>query len=156
MESKVEKEDFLYALTQTMHFYNKEVDRMQASFWWTACKDKGVDRLKKALIEHTKVGKFAPKPADILSIVDNMSQQHGRNELPPPPTTNCPPEIAKAWMWFNNALCAGSRNFDGVFASSRVDDELADRYMHIVNHEAHKFDMPDAIPDEYKLKEVWG
>lgn len=153
----VEKDDFVHALGQTMKFYGKELDAMQTSFWVTACRDRSVKKLKTALIEHVKSGRYAPRPAEILSLVDNMSDAgRGRASLPPPPTTNCPPEIAKAWMWFNKRLCSGTL-LDGLFQSSPdVDAETQEKYLHLVNHEAHKYGMPEAIPDEYKLPEVWG
>ena len=152
----VEKDDFVHALGQTLKFYGKELDRMQVSFWVTACGDKGAKRLKAALIEYTKVGKFAPRPADILSIVDNMSQHRSvENALPPPVTTNCPPEIAQAWMWFIGRI---GGDMGASLFGSKPDLDLAteERYLHLVNHEAHKYGTPEAIPDEFKLKEVWG
>lgn len=151
----LERDDFVYALTQTLAFYNKELDKMQTSFWVTACSDRSVRKLKAALIEYTRIGKFAPKPADILSIVDTM-QQTVHKELPPPPTTNCPPEVAKAWLWYNRMNCAGT-NLEGIFGKGeRPDPETEDRYIHIVNHEAHKYGTPEAILPEHRLREVWG
>lgn len=152
----IERDDFVHALGQTLAFYGKELDQMQTSFWLTACRDKGSRRLKAALIEYTKIGKYAPRPADILAIVDNMSQQNKVKALPPPPTTNCPPDIAQAWMWFINRMTRGS-SLEGLFdEAGAVDLETQEKYLHIVNHEAHKYGTPEAIPDEYKLREVWA
>ena len=152
-----ERDDFVHALGQTLAFYNRDpLDRMQVSFWVTACSGKPVKRLKAALLEHVKHSKFAPKPADILQLVDNMGQTQSRNQLPPPPTTNCPPEIAAAWQWFIARSAQGS-NLEGIFDSkSEIDMATQERYLHQVNHEAHKYSTPDAIPDEFKLPEVWG
>lgn len=152
----LDRDDFVHALTQTLKFYGKELDKMQTSFWVTACRDRPAKKLKAALVEHTKAGRFAPKPADILSLVDNMSQQGGRAELPPPPTTNCPPEIANAWIWFNKLICSTAKNELMRQKADVLDEETEERYLHIVNHEAHKYGIPDAIPEEYKLSEVWG
>ena len=80
---KVERDDFVYALEQTMAFYNKELEPMQATFWVDACRDKSVDKLKRAMRDHIKIGRYAPRPAEILSIVETMSQQRrDRAELP--------------------------------------------------------------------------
>jgi len=154
----VERDDFVHALGQTLAFYGKDLSMMQTSFWVTACNSKSVFQLKRALIEYTKVGKFAPKPADILSIADNMSSRHGMEEKTlPPPETNCPPEVAKAWMWFISHTAQGSNNFGSlVDRHSEVDASTQEKYLHIVNHEAHKYGTPDAIPEELKLKEVWA
>jgi hypothetical protein len=152
----VDRDDFVHALGQTLAFYGKDLDRMQTSFWVTACNGKPVKRLKAAMIDYVRHGKFAPKPADILSLVDSMGQQRGRNELPAPPTTSCPPDIAKAWMWFINRTAQGS-NLDGLFDSqSDVDTATQEKYLHVVNHEAHKYGTPEAIPEEFRLKEVWA
>ncbi|RLA38452.1 MAG: hypothetical protein DRR06_20765 [Gammaproteobacteria bacterium] len=154
----VERDDFVHALGQTLAFYGKDLSMMQTSFWVTACGDKSVFQLKRALIEYTKVGKFAPKPADILSIVDNMGARHGRKEKTlPPPVTSCPPEVTKAWMWFIGRMAKGSKNLDGLFDKhSDVDVATQEKYLHTINHEAHKYGTPDAVPEEFKLKEVWG
>lgn len=153
-----DKDDFLYALGQTLGFYGKELDRMQTSFWWTACRERPVKKLKNALIEYTKIGKFAPKPADILTLVDNMNINRGdRAEAHKIPTTSCPPDIAKAWMWFLGRITEESENFAGIFESGGdISITEQERYLHVVNHEAHKYSTPEAIPEEYRLPEVWG
>lgn len=155
MNERIEKDDFLFALEQTLKFYGKELDNMALSFWWTTCKDKPIDKLKKALVEHMKIGKYAPRPADILTIVSGMQTKSNLIESHPLTTTNCPPEIAKAWMWY---ICESAKgtSLEGLFAASATDEvALHEKYLHIVNHEAHKYGTPDAIADEHKLQEVW-
>ena len=152
---KLERDDFVYALQQTMLFYNKELDKMQTTFWVDACRDKPVGKLKDAFREHIKVGRYAPRPAEILAIVD-MSVKQNRHETLPPPTTNCPPDIAQAWMWFINQSAKGT-TLDGLFDEhGAIDIPTQEKYLHVVNHEAHKYGAPEAIPEEYKLQEVWG
>jgi len=153
-----DRDDFLYALKQTLAFYNKDLDRMQTSFWWTACKEKPVAKLKKALIEHTKVGKFAPKPADVLTLVDSMNHHSGAiSQMHTIPTTNCPKDIAKAWMWFIDRIADESPTLSGLFGSDQsISVDQQEKYLHVVNDQAHKYGMPESIPDEYKLKEVWA
>ena len=67
-------------------------------------------------------------------------------------TTNCPPEVADAWRywlgkWYQHQI---------FLARDPVDDEEQERWLIIVNEEAKRTDTPSAIPDEYKLKEIWG
>ena len=150
MNTRVEKDDFLHALTQTLNFYGKELDKMQATFWWTACNSKPVNKLKTALMEHVRVGKYAPKPADILSLVDAVGPQN-RDAALPPPTSACPPEVAKAWSWFIGKHSQGG-TMGSLFDKSGVSVDEQEKYLHIVNHEAHKYGTPEAIPDEFKLK----
>jgi len=159
VNSVTDRDDFLYSLKQTLLFYNKDLDRMQTSFWWTACKDKPIAKLKKALVEHTKVGKYAPKPADILALVDNMAINHGRrSETHAAPKTNCPPAIAEAWGWFLGRISqdCSNPNFRMFQSNTGIDIKTQEKYLHVVNHEAHKYSMPEAIPNQFKLKEVWG
>ena len=152
-----DRDDFLYSLKSTMGFFGKDLDKMQASFWWTACNGKPLPKLKAALLEWHRVGKFAPKPVDILSLIDDRAAFQSQSETPAIPTTDCPPEIARAWMWFIKMRCEGSLLLSGAMGKrEKLDSETEEKYMHAVNHEAHKYGMPDAIPDEYKLKEVWG
>ena len=159
VNTATDRDDFLYALKQTLLFYNKDLDRMQTSFWWTACKDKPIAKLKKALVEYTKVGKFSPKPADILTLVDSMSLHMGqRSETHVIPTTSCPPAIAEAWSWFLGRMSKDctNPNFRMFQKNSGIDIETQEKYFHVVNYEAFKYDMPEAIPDQFKIKEVWG
>lgn len=152
-----ERDDFAHALGQTLAFYGKELDKQQFSFWMQGLGNKSVDSIKRALVTYTQIGRYAPKPVDILDILAEDAANH-RAHLPPPekPHTPCPPEISAAWIWFNKKILAGT-NLDGLFGESKdVDPETAEKYLHIVNHEAFKFNQPDAIPDEYKLREVWG
>jgi hypothetical protein len=150
----IERDDFVHALTQTMAFYGKELDRGQVAIWVTSCSGKAVAKLKSAFMEHLKSGRYAPRPAEILTLVDGMAKLAGRNLLPAPPTTKCPPEIAKAWMWFIGRTTKDSKT--PLFQNDiGIDLDAQEQYLQIVNFEAHKFGMPDAIPAEYKIKEIW-
>ena len=153
----VDKDDFSHALGQTLAFYGKELDSTQFSFWYRALSDRPIEKIKAALLEYVKIGRFAPRPAHILELIGSSTEQ-ARNTLPPPDDsyTKCPEEIHDAWTWFIGMYCKDSRNMDGVFKRDPVSAELEERYLHIVNHEAQKAGMPDAIPDEFKLKEVFG
>lgn len=153
----VERDDFVHALGQTLAFYGKDLDKMQTSFWVTACNGRPVKKLKAALLDYVRVGKYAPKPADILAIIDQQPKGEAKALPPPKQETSCPPEVAKAWMWFLNRITEDSKNLSGLFDSNgsyTLDEQ--EKFLHIVNHEAHKYSTPDAIPGEYKLKEVWG
>ena len=151
-----DRDDFVHAVGQTLAFYDKELTKMKAGFWVNTCRHKPVHQLKKALLEYPKVGKYAPKPSDILEIVDNMSQQpSGKVELPAPPTTNCPEHIARAWMWFIARISAGS-NIPLFQEHGEIDIKTQEKYLHLVNHEAFQNETPEAIPEEFRLREVWG
>jgi hypothetical protein len=153
--NQVDKDDFAHSLGMTLEFFGKKLERTDFSFWYSALGDRSVESIKRALKEYVKIGKYAPRPANILELM-TVRAEHSRLELPaPPPTTTCPPEIAKAWMWFIGQTTQGTK-LDGIFSRADIPVETQERYLHLVNHEAHKYNQPEAIPDEYKLAEVWA
>ena len=155
--NSVDKDDFMFALGQTLKFYGKQLEKESWPFWYQAFFVKDISQVKRALMQYTREGKFAPKPKDILEIMD-VDKSYRKAALPPPEpmTTNCPPEVAKAWMWLINRIAQGSA-MAGLFQeSASVDLITQERYLHLVNHEAHSLGMPEAIPIEFKLQEVWG
>jgi hypothetical protein len=155
--NQVEKDDFAHALGMTLEFYGKKMEKTDFSFWYSAMGDRSVETIKRALKEYIKIGKYAPRPANIIELMQTRAE-HSRQALPPPViTTNCPPEIGAAWMWFIRHIAKGSANLDSLFCDQGpVTVEQQEKYLHVVNHEARKFNNPDAIPAEYRLAEVWG
>ncbi len=155
--NQVEKDDFAHALGMTLDFYGKKLEKSDFSFWYSAMGDRNVATIKNALKDYIKIGKYAPRPANILELMQNRAE-HGRQALPVPEmTTNCPPEIGKAWMWFIHHIAKGSKNLDSIFGDcEKATLAEQEKYLHMVNHEARRCNKPDAIPEEYRLAEVWG
>lgn len=154
----IERDDFAHALGQTMEFYGKTLDKTQFAFWLRGMDGKPIHAIKSALIQYTKVGRYAPKPVDILDLIEaGKSREQAHLPPPKPEPNNCPPEVSAAWWWFLGRCTQDSENFAGVFdTESDISTEMQERYLHIVNHEAKRCNAPDAIPDEFKLREVWG
>lgn len=63
-------------------------------------------------------------------------------------------QVAYAWRWFLGEISGGM--FSKVFKSIDLTDAQKDTAIEIVNREAHRVGLPDAIPDEYKLMDVWA
>ncbi len=148
----IEKDEFSHSLSQTLEFYGKEMTTQQFSFWYRALADFPVYKIKEALLHHTKTGRYAPKPVDIIEAIGHevtpreaAKISHVDESIP------CPEHIHKAWVWFIH-LHSG-REFGKL---ENPTDEQQEKYLHTVKHEAKRTKMPDAIPDEFKLKEVWG
>ena len=154
----VEKDDFVHALTTTMRFYNKTLDKGQVKVWFGALSQYPIAQVQRALDEYPHVGRYAPKPVDILDILHEIREREAANESREQEDyTPCPPEIQAAWMWFMGVCAEGSALMDGLFSSSRdVDVATADHYLRIVNEQAKLYNNPDAVPDEYKIDEVWA
>lgn len=147
---RVERDDFMHALRQTMEFFGKELSDSDFKFWYSALGSKPVADIKFALKEHVKHGKFAPKPGHIMELLPTRNPAH-QQALPAPEEKPCPPEIAAAWSWFIKKTTGWA--FGDVPEPNEQEQE---RYLHIVNHEAKQANQPEAIPDQWKLAEVWG
>lgn len=153
----VEKDDFIHALTTTMRFYGKTLDQGQVKVWFKALSKYPIAHVGRALDEYPQVGKFAPKPVDILEILTEYREREAANQSrKDKPYTPCPPDIAAAWRWFLGQTMDDSDNFKGIFSRTDIPAAQQEKYLHVVNHAAKEADLPDAIPDEYKLQEVWG
>lgn len=149
----VEKDDFGLALRETLEFYGKDMSGKQFSFWYRALADYPIHKIKEALLHHTKTGRYAPKPVDIIEAIGQEITPREAAKLPPPEKSKpCPEHIHKAWVWFIH----GHSKMEFGTLEKDLTPEQEEKYLHTVNHEARRMNMPDAIPDEFKLKEVWG
>lgn len=152
------RDDMIHAIGQTMSFYGKPLAKTDVPFWMQAFQGKDWETLKRCLILYTQQGRYAPKPVDILDLYDiEAARRGGRTERQAKPATTCPAHIATAWRWFINRCTAGSRNVpEPLFSEDQdIDMKTQEAYLLIVNQEAHRLNEPEAIPDEYKLPEVW-
>lgn len=152
------RDDMIHAIGQTLSFYGKSLGKPDVPFWMQAFRGKDWDTLKRCLILYTQQGRYAPKPVDILEIYDTeVSRRGGRQLREAIPHNPCPAHIAAAWRWFINRCTAGSRNMpEPLFSDDQpVDMKTQEAYLLIVNQEAHRLKEPEAIPDKYKLPEVW-
>lgn len=154
----VQRDSVIHKLGTIADFYGKQVDQNIARFWLSSLSGRSADEIITAFDQHVQQGKYMPKPVEILEIIHtNRIQAKAQTpQEPPKPHTPCPKEIHNAWVWFIAMYTEGSKNCDGMFRKRDVDAGTEERYLHIVNHEAHKAGLPGAIPDEFKLREVWG
>lgn len=159
--TRQQRDDLVHAINQTVGFYRKTLDPAQIPFWLSAVEGYDPDDVKAALMHHTKVDRREPRPSDLMDFL-NERKARKRTAIEPPKHVPCPPEISTAWRWFL-ALSAGdvlgdspSRITMGTKAARELDQDTQDRYLRIVNEQARQLGMPDAIPDEYKIAEVWA
>jgi len=65
--------------------------------------------------------------------------------------------VREAWMWFIGYIAKDSETMSGIFnQGGDIPIEDQERYVEVVNREAKRCNNHNAIPDEYKLAEVWG
>jgi hypothetical protein len=155
-----ERDDILHAIRQTVGFWGKTLTPTDEKFWLTALgHETPYESIKRALIEHTRVSRVSPKPADILGLIAKNRPQGGERRGPAfSPATRCPPEIAQAWLWFIGVVAETGTGtlVSGAFPKRDIDPDLQDRYLRIVNEEAARLGQPEAVPDQFKMPEVWA
>jgi hypothetical protein len=151
-----EEGDVIHAVQTTFAFYGKQLDDLQRGVWSRIVRDSGYTAFqwKDVLRKWFTVGKFAPRPAEIMELLSlNVGVGKTRAEPTAPLTTDCPPETAKAWTYWLPIFWGEALPFA---SNVIVDESQAEKYLHIVNHEAKRVNAPESIPNEYKLEEVWG
>jgi len=63
----------------------------------------------------------------------------------------------KAWQWFIGYMAKDSDAMSGIFKhGDNLTLDQQEEFIEVVNREAKRCNIPSAIPDEYKLTEVWG
>lgn len=155
MEQK-DLNDVLFAADYTLKFYGKPMEKIHKQVWSRTIIDSGYTshQWQGVLREWPSIGKFAPRPSEILEQLNLRRENKPRqNQQAEPVTTDCPAEIADAWRYWIPRFW-GQPLPDRPPAEDQPDME--DEYLMTVNREARKAKMPEAIPDAYKLREVWG
>lgn len=151
-----ELEDCMHALGQVYAFYSKEFDDIQRAFWMQFVQEQDYHRLMTALRKYPSEGRYAPKPRDISELIERDAPTAPAHKALPdkPMTTDCPPHIAKAWMfWLQHWYGMNPSTWPKV---EGVNEEEAEEMLMLVNREARRTNTPDAIPESYKVKEVWA
>jgi hypothetical protein len=152
---KKELEDVLFAVKYTHQFYNKQLEDIHRQVWSRTVLDSGYSSFQwlECLRQWPSIGKFAPRPAEILEQLnlkrENKPKSYGSSE---PLTTDCPEPIAKAWRYWIPIFWGQSLPFNVE------EDDLgeAEAYLLLVNEEAKRANTPEAIPDKYKLEQIWN
>lgn len=154
---RVELDDALLALNKTFKYYGKQLDHDQLAFWrhWLIKQD--VDAVKRALVEHVDKSQFAPKISNLTDLIANQKQaeqsiyQEGRAL----PVATCPELITRAWLYWLPEFHGSA--IGGIMGRvSGVTAEEAEEMLLLINREAKRTNEPTAIPEDYRLAEVWG
>lgn len=150
--------DVMFALKYCFGFYGKELDRHQQQVWQNIIRNNSYNSVQwtTVLKNYFQVGKFAPKPPEILEMLAEDRQHAQSRSFKPsePLTTNCPAHIADAWRYWIPRFWG--QPLPGANTEVADNPEKEDEYLMTVNREAKRTRTPEAIPQEYKLREVWG
>ena len=94
------RDDMIHSVDQTLVFYGKKLDKAAVGFWLNALRKFDLQDVKRALMIYTERGKYAPKPVDIIEILDNQKAIN-RAKLPPPapPRDRKSTDLDRAWIY---------------------------------------------------------
>ena len=141
-------DDALHALGQTFAFFNKDLDELQIAVWKSFLLKHDPEVMMKAMQMHMECGRYAPKPKDLSDLAEQIlvSEKASKPPARELPQSNCPEEISDAWRWALKVF-HGSE----LYESAAVDDETAERYLNIVNREAQRTGILEAIPEKFRI-----
>ena len=149
------RDDVIHSIDQALSFYGKKLDQISVRFWLSAMEPYEPEEVRRALLNHTKVGRHAPKPADLTGFLDvERARRKSQESLPEPEYVPCPPEIAQAWRWL---LAHSTRDSSFPMFPQHLEatPEQQEQYLLTCNQEAKRLNMPEAIPEGYRVAEVW-
>lgn len=149
----VDRDDIAHAINQTFAFFGKELDQLQLRFWLRAMAPHDVNAIKRALADYTGIGRYAPKPRDVIDLIGEHSEKQ-RREAPaitPPQTKEAPAHVAKAWAYVIKFWGVGD-----LYRSGDVSEDQERAYLVTCNTQAKANNNPESIPPDAWMEGVWG
>lgn len=145
-----EMDDVTYKLKEIFTIYGKDISDQVCALWVRSLSGKDPNLILKAFDEYAKEGKYAPKPVDIIELVDRIKVEvraRISGNFKSPKGGN--PEIAAAWIAYirqaHGFPLPASMDPPGAMPMS-LDDALP-----IVQREAIKYRCPEALLQEHRF-----
>jgi hypothetical protein len=154
----VQRDDVIHALKYCYSFYRKPFLDVDKQVWGGMIRDHNYtsQQWQEEIRVYMARGTFCPKPKEILGqLAENHERKvHKRLSEPTVIEDTCPPEVSAAWRYWTPIF----HGQELPFASNKLDadEEQAERWLLIVNREARRMKLPESVPEQYQLKEVWG
>lgn len=149
-------DDLKFHLTELLDFYDKPLTDKNWHMWWSVLKQMDPYKVQQALKDWPAIGKFSPKPANIVEIVRGYPKNVRTVEVvEAEEPVDCPPKIRAAWRWYV-AITTKGTTLECFQGALDVTAEQEDEFLLIVNQEAKRLNQPNAIDDRHKLVSVWG
>ncbi|MEL0014963.1 MAG: hypothetical protein VW715_07090 [Rhodospirillales bacterium] len=152
--------DVFHALTYCFSFYRKPFEPIDKQVWGSVMRDNSYtsQQWQDAIRSYMSRGKFAPKPYEMLEILSEQSESRKMTRLSEPTQIQdtCPPDIRDAWMYWLPKFHDQPLPFVSNRLEGDVADEQAEEWLLLVNKEAWKANTPEAVPEPFRLKEIWG
>jgi hypothetical protein len=149
-----ERDDIAHAVSQVMAFYDKELTPLQMKFWLEDLSGRDPQDVKDALTEYRSIGKYAPRPANILEIL--KTKQSVRSQAHSPlmlesPVREAPKEVSKAWAFVIKMWGMGD-----MYGVGDVSREEQDRMIELCNRQAKQSGNAESIPPDAFRPDIWG
>jgi hypothetical protein len=156
----VEAGDVFHALTYCFSFFRKPFEKIDKQVWGGVMRDNQYtsEQWRDAIRSYMGKGKFAPKPFEVLEILSEQTESRNirKRSEPTQLVDNCPIDIRNAWMYWLPKFHSQPLPFVSKILETEVTDEEAEEWLMLVNKEAWKANTPEAVPEPFRLKEVWG
>lgn len=142
---------FRTKVEHVLEVFNSKVTEGAWMVWADLFRDKDYGHSIKAMNEVVKTSRFSPKPADVLALMQGYKihdRAYDQKEDQPPPAS---PRITAAWIFYHRLVHGG----DTIFPASSDVVLTKDEALEIVNEQAAKYNLPDAIMPEYTIDYYW-
>jgi hypothetical protein len=154
----VGRDDVLHALKYCYEFYRKPFEDIDKQVWGGMIRDHNYSSFqwKEEIRNYMGRGTFCPKPKEILgALAENHERKVHKESLQiEEMVDDCPPEIRKAWSHWIPVFHGQALPFDST--NEEADEGLIEAWLLLVNEEAKRVNSPESIPDDFKMKEIWG
>jgi hypothetical protein len=150
----LERDDLAHAINQLMAFYDKELTPGQMKLWLQALSMRQLDDLKAAMRAYLEKGKFAPRPAHILEIVEANRFERISHEAPKRlenKPKEAPREVRRAWAFVIKLWGMGD-----MYKVGDVSPEEQDRMIELCNRQAKQSGNAESIPPDAFRPDIWG
>lgn len=141
--TRKEVDDLTYALREVFTIYGKRLEEQVERLWIKSLSGKSIDMLLRAIREYPRIGKYAPKPIDILELVAKY-----KVETKKPTAMNFghgDPTIGRAWITYIREAHKFPLSIGRDVPSMPLDEALG-----IVQREAIKYNQIDALLPEHR------
>lgn len=154
--STEDRDQVIHAITQVLEFFGKGADPDSVRMWLWSFQDHEPQVVIEALRQSIKQCEFAPRPAKIIKIIEEMREQKGQRfqSLPEPPKGDAAPiEVSRAWTW---VIRQWGKTGEALFSDPKLTEEEVEEALMLVNQQASKSRKITAIPEHCFLESIWG
>lgn len=156
----VERDDVIHALKYCYSFYRKPFLDIDKQVWGGMIRDHSYTKFQweEEIRNYMARGTFCPKPKEILAqLAENHERKvHTRKLETVEIVDDCPPQIRSAWAYWIPIFHGQALPFASNKLEGEVDEGQTEAWLMLVNEEAKRLNCPESVPEQYRLKEVWG